>query len=218
MTELRGQPSTGSAWGGGHLALDAIVAYVDEELSSGAQRRALGHLASCPECASEVVAQTQARLALRASVTPTLSSSLLHSLRNIPTETELPEPPAGLAMGPDGELVTLLREPRPLSSRRRPLARLGAGAMVSGLAIGALMMVSQPSAPAQSATASPPRNGVLPGNALDARMQVNGLSASATTVNGAVFDTARVTPSHGERRGASPLRNATSFIPIRHDR
>ena len=63
MTELRGQPSAGPAWGG-HLALDAIVAYVDEELSSGAHRRALEHLSRCSECAAEVIAQTQARVAL----------------------------------------------------------------------------------------------------------------------------------------------------------
>lgn len=218
MTELRGQPSPVSGWGGGHLALDAIVAYVDEELSSGAQRRALSHLAGCPECASEVVAQTQARIALRASVTPTLSSSLLHSLRNIPSETELSEPPAGLAMGPDGELVSLLREPRPDGARRRPFARLGAGAVVSGLAIGALMMVSQPSGPTQTATASLPRGSGVLRPALDARAQLNGLGVGAAAVNGAVFDTARLSPIPGERRGASPLRNATSFAPISHDR
>jgi anti-sigma factor RsiW len=140
MTELYGRPSTGPgcpAWGGGHLALDAIVAYVDEELSVGAQRRALEHLSRCPECATEVVAQTQARIALRASSTPILPSSLLHNLRDIPSQTALPEPPAGLSIGPDGEFVQLQRLPR--APRRRTW--LGAGAVVSGLAIGALVVV-----------------------------------------------------------------------------
>lgn len=139
MTELHGRPSAGSggpAWGGGHLALDAIVAYVDEELSSGAQRRALEHLSRCTECATEVIAQTQARLALRGSSAPSLPSSLLHNLRDIPSHTELPDAPAGLAVGPGGELVQLQRRPR--VSRRR--TRLGAGAVVSGLAIGVLVV------------------------------------------------------------------------------
>jgi anti-sigma factor RsiW len=126
----------GPAWGGGHLALDAVVAYVDEELSDGARRRALEHLARCPECATEVVAQTQARMELRRASAPCLPSSLLHNLRDIPQQTALPEPPAGLVVGPGGELFQLQRQPR--SGRRR--VRLGTGAVVSGLAIGALVM------------------------------------------------------------------------------
>lgn len=162
MTELRGQPSAGPAWGGGHLALDAIVAYVDEELSPGARRRALEHLARCVECAGEVIAQTQARWALRASVAPSLPSSLLSSLRAIPQQAELPGPPAGLAVGPDGELVSMLREPhhghrRRLTDRR---IRLGAGAVVSGLALGALVAAADPAAPATMPTAS--FGGVMP--------------------------------------------------------
>jgi anti-sigma factor RsiW len=153
MTELRGQPSAGPAWGG-HLALDAIVAYVDEELSPGAHRRALEHLSRCSECAAEVIAQTQARVALRGSIAPRLPSSLLSSLRAIPTDTELPEPPAGLAVSSDGELVAMLRDPaRP--SRRRPVdrrVRLGAGAVVTGLALGGLMIAGNGAAPSNVPT------------------------------------------------------------------
>jgi hypothetical protein len=138
MTQVRGQPSTGPGWGS-HLALDAIVAYVDEELSPAARRRALEHLARCPECASEVVAQTQARLALRGSAAPSLPSALLSSLRAIPTETELPGPPAGLAVTSEGQLVSVLREPSEPRRRHRGV-RLGAGAVVTGLALGGLMV------------------------------------------------------------------------------
>ncbi|HTF52944.1 MAG TPA: zf-HC2 domain-containing protein [Pseudonocardia sp.] len=153
MTELRGQLSAGPAWGG-HLALDAIVAYVDEELSPGARRRALEHLARCSQCAAEVIAQTQARLALRGSAAPSLPSSLLSTLRAIPAEAELPAPPAGLAVGPDGELVSMLREPRP--SRRHPdrRVRLGAGVVASGLALGGLMVASNATGPGVTPTAS----------------------------------------------------------------
>lgn len=129
----------GPAWGG-HLALDAIVAYVDEELSPVARRRALEHLARCPECAAEVVAQTQARLALRGSAAPSLPSSLLNSLRAIPTETELPSPPAGLAVSSDGQLVSVQRDPgRQRREPRNRRVRLGAGAVVTGLALGGLV-------------------------------------------------------------------------------
>jgi anti-sigma factor RsiW len=165
MTELRGHSSVGHGWGGGHLALDAIVAYVDEELSPGAQRRALEHLARCRDCAAEVIAQTQARLALRGAPAPIVSSSLLSNLRTIPQHAQLPEPPAGLAVGPDGAFVSVLRE-RPAASRtphhvrshsaRRAArwARIGAGAVVAGLAFGGLM------------TAAPhARSGVAPGAA-----------------------------------------------------
>lgn len=138
MTQLRAQPSIGQAWGG-HLALDAIVAYVDEELSPAARRRALEHLARCPECASEVVAQTQARLALRASPAPSLPSSLLNSLRAIPSETELPAPPAGLAVTSEGQVVSVLRDPSEPRRRHRGV-RLGAGAVVTGIALGGLMV------------------------------------------------------------------------------
>jgi anti-sigma factor RsiW len=142
MAELHGRSSDGHgpAWGGGHLALDAIVAYVDEELSDGARRRALEHLSRCPECASEVVAQTQARIALRGSHAPSMSSSLLHNLRDIPTQTPLPEPPAGLSVGPGGQLYQLQRTPRTSRRLGERRVRLGAGAVVSGLAIGALVV------------------------------------------------------------------------------
>jgi anti-sigma factor RsiW len=164
MTQLRGQSPTGPAWGGGHLATDAIVAYVDEELTPGARRRALEHLARCGECAAEVVAQTQARWALRASAAPSLPSSLLSSLRAIPQEAELPAPPAGLSVGPDGQLVTMLREPRRGSGRRRPdrRIRLGAGAVVSGLALGALIAGADPGLPAGGPQTTASFGGAVP--------------------------------------------------------
>jgi hypothetical protein len=205
MAELRGQLSTGAAWSGGHLALDAIVAFVDEELSSGAYRRALEHLSYCVECASEVVAQTQARVALRAASTPSLPSSLLHSLRNIPTEAELPEPPAGLAIGPDGEFVSMVRKPpRKSDHRRRALdrrMRLGAGAVVSGLALSAMVVAGH------SATAPSPARlgGRLPHTVLDTRIRVSG----------AVLDTSRALPAPVPVpiSGPIPVRNATAGFP-----
>ena len=141
------------AWGPDHLSLDAIVAYVDDELTTGAHGRAQAHLTGCPDCRAEVVAQRQARAALRAADAPRLPSSLLHSLRSIPVEAELPPPPPGLGVTADGQFV-LLRDvppdvppdvPRPPAAAQAPApearrrlslrARVGA---VSGLALGAL--------------------------------------------------------------------------------
>ncbi|MBO0850265.1 MAG: zf-HC2 domain-containing protein [Pseudonocardia sp.] len=184
MTESRGQSPAGPAWGGGHLATDAIVAYVDEELSPGARRRALEHLARCADCAAEVIAQTQARWALRASAAPTLPSSLLSSLRAIPQEAELPAPPAGLAVGPDGQLVSVLRESGRGGGRRRPdrWVRLGAGAVVSGLALGALIVGADPGVPGGAPPATASFGGAVPVGdlsrpAADARVGAGGLGA-----------------------------------------
>jgi anti-sigma factor RsiW len=94
-------------WGPDHLSLDAIVAYVDDELTAGPHARAQAHLAACAECHAEVVAQRQTRAALRAADCPRLPSSLLHSLRCIPVEAELPPPPAGLGVTADGQFVLL---------------------------------------------------------------------------------------------------------------
>jgi hypothetical protein len=131
-------------WGQDHLSLDAIVAYVDDELAAGAHDRADAHLACCVDCRAEVVAQIQARSVLRAAAAPNLPSSLLHSLRCIPVEAELPPPPPGLGITPDGQFVLLRDVPRaapdvappgPAVSQRRLSRRTRT---VSGLAFGAL--------------------------------------------------------------------------------
>lgn len=182
-------PSSGSQfgaphyWGEAHLALDAVVAYVDDELSDGARNRALDHLSQCRDCGAEVVAQYQARSALRGAAAPAPSSSLLHSLRAIPQSAELPEPPAGLAVGPDGQFVALLREQQQPSmdapqgqpnSRRFATGRrvrLGAGVMVSGLALGALVIGATPT-PTGAAGAGAGAGAAR--TALDAQLQLGG--------------------------------------------
>src|SRR6185436_7144353 len=99
-------------WGQAHLTLDAIVAYVDDELSTVAHARAQAHLECCGECRAEVVAQRQARTALRGAGGPNLPSSLLHSLRSIPVEAELPPMPPGLGVTADGQFVLLRDVPQ----------------------------------------------------------------------------------------------------------
>ena len=82
MTGSRRFSLSSPDWGQAHLTLDAIVAYVDDELSPGAHARAQAHLDGCGECRAEVGAQRQARAALRAAGGPCLPSSLLRSLRS----------------------------------------------------------------------------------------------------------------------------------------
>lgn len=136
-------------WGVDHLSQDAVVAFVDDELSLAAHERAAAHVASCGECAAEVVAQRQVRSALRTADEPHVPSSLLVMLRNIPQEAELPPPPAGLAMTADGQMVSVLRPERmpdaqgsstapPASSVRRTPDLTGRLAGPAGLAGGHL--------------------------------------------------------------------------------
>ncbi|MER6991772.1 zf-HC2 domain-containing protein [Saccharopolyspora hirsuta] len=107
MTVLRG-------WGlpEQHLALDAIVAFVDGELSPNAHDRAAAHLARCPACTADAAAQRQARAAVKAAGTPSISPKLLQALQAIPAHAELPSQPEGLALTEDGQLVTVSRPDR----------------------------------------------------------------------------------------------------------
>jgi anti-sigma factor RsiW len=153
-------------WGHDHLSSDAIVAYVDDELASGPHLRATQHLAQCPECAAQVVAQGQARAALRTAGCPSLPSSLLSSLRSIPQDTDLPAPPAGLAVTPDGQFVSVLRPERadqppargrseaPQSDRTHRRMWIGTGVAVTGLAASAIAF-AVPAAVNGSATPAP---------------------------------------------------------------
>lgn len=175
MSERRLFTVNAPDWGQTHLTSDAVVAFVDDELAQRPHARATRHVAACPDCAAEVVAQRQARTALRGASCPSLPSSLLTSLRSIPQDTELPGPPAGLAVTTDGELVSVLRteacpvtpEPEPVHGRRPPAPRrmrFGAGVAVGGIAAGALAL-GVATIPAVPLPASEP--GVFGGSLLD---------------------------------------------------
>ncbi len=130
MTTLRG-------WGFSdqHLALDALVAFVDGELTVSACDRAAAHLAGCPACSAEAAAQRQARAAVRSADTPSISSNLLRTLQSIPSEAELPGQPDELALSEDGQLVTVSRQDR--ASGPGGTTKLGAGPVLgSGRPLG----------------------------------------------------------------------------------
>lgn len=147
-----------------HLLPDAVVAFVDGELSPGAHERAAAHIARCPVCASDTTVQRQARDAVQAADAPRMPAGLLAALRAIPTDTDLPDDVERLAVTPDGQLVAVQRPDRagafgsgPVLGSSRPLgtgssvlrtggthgrrAVQGAGVVAAGLVLGALAVV-----------------------------------------------------------------------------
>lgn len=104
-----------------HLALDALVAFVDGELTPNAHDRAAAHIAKCSACKADTAAQRQARSAMHAADTPSMSPQFLRTLQSIPTEAPLPDRPdrpEELALTEDGQLVTLNR--RDVASPGKP--------------------------------------------------------------------------------------------------
>ncbi|WP_199433945.1 zf-HC2 domain-containing protein [Qaidamihabitans albus] len=107
MTEHRGWALPES-----HLLPDAVVAFVDNELSIGAHERAAMHIARCPGCAADVAAQRQARAAVQGAQAPAMSAGFLASLRSIPEHTDVGTTPDNLAVTVDGQLVAVQRPER----------------------------------------------------------------------------------------------------------
>jgi len=162
-----------------HLMPDAVVAFVDGELSPTAWDRASAHIAKCPYCAAEVGAQRQARAAVKDANDFAAPDWLLASLRAIPENVELPSTPDGLAVTEDGQLVAVQRPDRvaalggsaPLGSspklgegravlgwRFGKRTAQGAGVVVSGLVLGALALTNSGSSPAAQTRDVPPQD------------------------------------------------------------
>lgn len=138
-----------------HLNMDAIVAFVDGEMSMTAYQRAAAHLVRCPGCAAEVAEQAGAREELRNAGSPRMPGSLAQALCSIPlampagrSSGEAKAPGVGLDPG-TGHAIRIDHVGRP--GGRKTLFRLGAGALVAGLAVGALA-----AAPAPAPTAPAP--------------------------------------------------------------
>jgi anti-sigma factor RsiW len=124
-----------------HLTLDAVVAYADGEMSMVSFQRAAAHVALCPQCDAEVRAQLTARSWLRSAQAPEMPTALLDTLRSIPVAL----PSNGPDVHPPPQRVRGERLAGPLPAHQRAVQRsrrfrfLGAGALVAGLTVGALV-------------------------------------------------------------------------------
>jgi anti-sigma factor RsiW len=164
-----------------HLLPDAVVAFVDGELSPTAHDRAAAHMARCSQCLADVVAQRQAASAVQTADTPVVPAALLATLRAIPQRIDPPSTPDGLAVTEDGQLVAVQKPDQmraaaapfgsgaPLGSSaklgegpavlgRRPGRRTvqGAGVVVSGLVLGALALATTSGGSDEPKPQSPP--------------------------------------------------------------
>jgi anti-sigma factor RsiW len=181
-----------------HLLPDAVVAFVDGELTSVAHSRVVAHLARCPMCAAEAAEQRQARTEVRSAAAPTMSAGLLAALQAIPAETDLPDDHDHLAMSPEGQLVAVQRPERafgaskPLGSST-PLGggnvlrtglsygrrtAQGAGVVAAGLVLGALAVVGPHVVGASGQTPVEPTRGDVGGGPVvaDANFAVGGVA------------------------------------------
>lgn len=173
-----------------HLLPDAVVAFVDGELSPAAFDRVAAHIAHCPLCAAETTVQRQARDAVQAAEAPRMPAGLLAALRNIPTDTDLPDDVDHLAVNPAGEVVAVQRPEQhafgsgPVLGSSAPLgtggsvlragygrrAVQGAGVVAAGLMLGALAVAGpQSSGVATQAPVAPPTGragGIVAANAV----------------------------------------------------
>jgi anti-sigma factor RsiW len=123
-----------------HLNLDAIVAFADGEMSLVAYQRASAHLQRCSQCAAEVREQQAARSWLRSAGSPTMPLSLFDALKSIPTAAPLAGPVEGLTVDPQtGRVARTFDAGRQGPHHRGRRFRLGAGALVAGLAVGAMV-------------------------------------------------------------------------------
>jgi anti-sigma factor RsiW len=172
-----------------HLLPDAVVAFVDGELSLGARERAAAHLARCSGCASEVTAQRQARTAVKLAEAPSMSAGLLASLRSIPDKTDLPGMPDNLAITTDGQLVAIQRPDRVAGLR-------DAGALGGSTPLGS----SAPLGSASTVLGSGSRFGVARRRAAQgAGVVVSGLVLSALALVVTSADTGEVTNDTGPK-------------------
>src|ERR1700751_2196072 len=71
-----------------HLSIEAVAAFVDGELRMTAHLRAAHHLSLCPQCATEVEGQRQARAALRDSRPTGVPDGFLGTLAQIPHRSD----------------------------------------------------------------------------------------------------------------------------------
>jgi len=122
-----------------HLSLDAIVAFADGEMSLTPYQRAAAHISRCAACAAEVGEQTAASQYLRQAHAPVMPGSLFDALNSIPVALPQAGPVPGVVV--DSVSGRALSTGSSVSGRGRRF-RLGAGALMAGLAVGAVVVAA----------------------------------------------------------------------------
>lgn len=123
-----------------HLNLDAIVAFADGEMTLVAYQRAAAHVSRCAQCDNEVNQQIVARSWLRAAGSPSMPTSLMDTLKSIPVAVPASRPVDGVTIDPATGRVVRSEEAGSGHHRGWRFRFLGAGALVAGLAVGALVV------------------------------------------------------------------------------
>ncbi len=155
-----------------HLTLDATVAFADGEMALVPYQRAAAHVMRCPACAADVAEQTAASQYLRQASLPRMPGSLFDMLKSIPVALPQAGPVPGVVL--DAESGRTVRAQEPAHAGRGRRFRLGAGALVAGLAVGAAVVAAAgdqptvPNGPLQPDTSAVSRaNAVLHTSAVD---------------------------------------------------
>lgn len=170
-----------------HLSLDAVVAYADGEMSLNAYQRAAAHVMKCSICAADVAEQTATSEYLRQGRMPTMPGSLFDSLRSIPVAAPVAGPVPGIVLDAVSGLAGSPGDTPPQHHHRGRRFRLGAGALVAGIAVGAVVAASNadpaslnPAGPNRPETAAVSRPGSLPPVAYPTVINVMARSTRAT--------------------------------------
>lgn len=123
-----------------HLTLDVVVAYADGEMGLTAFQRAAAHVMQCASCAADVAEQTAASQYLRQATLPRMPGSLFDTLKSIPVALPGPGPVPGVLV--DSASGRTMRTADSSGHGRGRRFRLGAGALVAGLAVGAVVVAA----------------------------------------------------------------------------
>lgn len=127
-----------------HLSLDVVVAYADGEMSLTAYQRAAAHVMHCAPCAADVAEQTVASQYIRQASMPCMPGSLFDALKSIPVAVPQAGPIAGVMVDSASGRPMRTHDTGGGIGRR---FRLGAGALVAGIAVGAVVVASAADGP-----------------------------------------------------------------------
>jgi anti-sigma factor RsiW len=142
-----------------HLTLDAIVAFADGEMAMIPYQRAAAHVMRCPLCAADVAEQTAASQYLRQASLPRMPGSLFDTLRSIPVSLPQAGPVPGVVMDAEAGRTIRTHDHSPAGRGRR--FRLGAGALMAGLAVGAVVAAAAGDQPIVQNRPTQPGAGVV---------------------------------------------------------